>query len=364
MEAFWTDFITVLGLFLAGTLATTIFLVSFFKDNIITRIFLYLTPAISGLVIMGYLIGYFGVENQIMSFSIILVGILFVFGNFILIGKRLQKLILGTLNDVNSGQQQISESTQQLASGSQDLASSSSEQAASVEEISASIEELLATTHRNNDNATSAHDYSAQAQGSVKKGTKAIKDIRASLEENMESARKSTTVIKTIDEIAFQTNLLALNAAVEAARAGEAGQGFAVVAEEVRNLALRSSKAARETADIIEESQNNISHTVELSQSASSIFDEINSLVDEVKNINEEVDQATNEQTMGLEQLKDAITQIDSVTQKVASSAEEIAASAEEMDSMSEVVRSSTRRLSTMTNGTGSYNIFRILKTS
>jgi len=87
----------------------------------------------------------------------------------------------------------------------------------------------------------------------VDSASNSMGDLTTSMVDISKASEETQKIIKTIDEIAFQTNLLALNAAVEAARAGEAGAGFAVVAEEVRNLAMRSADAAKNTADLIED---------------------------------------------------------------------------------------------------------------
>ena len=99
--------------------------------------------------------------------------------------------------------------------------------------------------------------------------------MSTAIEKIKDGADQTARIIKTIDEIAFQTNLLALNAAVEAARAGEAGKGFAVVAEEVRSLAQRSAEAARSTAELISESQENAANGVVVSTEVSEVLSRI-----------------------------------------------------------------------------------------
>src|SRR6185436_13104931 len=137
----------------------------------------------------------------------------------------------------------------------------------------------------------------------VRNSNGALGDMVASMSAIEESSQQVAKIIKTIDEIAFQTNILALNAAVEAARAGEAGMGFAVVADEVRNLAQRSAQAARDTADLIEESIARAQGGNEAVTQVVTAMSAITESVTQVKGLVEEVSVASRQQSQGIDQV-------------------------------------------------------------
>jgi len=114
------------------------------------------------------------------------------------------------------------------------------------------MEQLTGTVRQNADNARQASALAATASDIANKGSSVVSQVVGTMGEINASSTKISDIISIIEGTAFQTNILALNAAVEAARAGEEGRAFAVVAGEVRNLAQRSSAAAKEIKDLID----------------------------------------------------------------------------------------------------------------
>ena len=230
--------------------------------------------------------------------------------------------------NVERGSLQVSDSSTALSQGA-------TEQAASLEEMTSSMSEVSSQTKRNAENANIANKLALESREFSNKGEIEMNDLLKAMTNISESSSNIAKIIKVIDEIAFQTNLLALNAAVEAARAGVHGQGFAVVAEEVRNLAARSAQAAKETAEMIEGSLKTVEKGENLSKKTQEALHEINQSATKVSDIIGEIATASNEQAQGIAQINLGLNQIDKVTQQNTASAEESATAASELSSQS-----------------------------
>jgi methyl-accepting chemotaxis protein len=185
-------------------------------------------------------------------------------------------------------------------------------------------------TSRNAANAQQAAALSGESQSSADKGQQETELMSDAMDQIKKSSAEISKIIKVIDEIAFQTNLLALNAAVEAARAGEAGKGFAVVADEVRNLAQRSAEAARNTSSMIEASTARADNGVEIARRVRTSLEEIVASTNKVNTLLTEIASASIEQAEGIGQITKGVSELDTVTQQNAGNSEELASSAEQ----------------------------------
>jgi methyl-accepting chemotaxis protein len=261
----------------------------------------------------------------------------------------------GTLGEMTSDVQErarhVLVAASEVAGSAQSLSNGAVRQASAVEETSTAMREMASVTKRNAEHFEMASGLMTEVEQRVTDSNTALKTMMGSMHAIHESSARVSRIIKTIDEVAFQTGILALNASVEAARAGEAGMGFAVVAEEVRNLAQRSAEAARDTGALIEESiattQAGTRHVVLVADSVASITDS----VDRTKRLIDELSSATGQQADGIEHVMRAIAEMEKIAQNTAATAQQNAAAGEELTRHTEQSLESVARIEAMVGG-------------
>ncbi len=269
---------------------------------------------------------------------------------------------------------EVTSTMHEMSINVQNVVKNTQVQASSVAETSASIDQMVTSIQRVADTAKLLVDISHRSREEVQTGMVTMDKATEGLNRTSHAIQSSAEIIdvlgrraddigkiiEVIDDLAEQTNLLALNAAIEAARAGEHGLGFAVVAEEVRKLAEKSTQSTKEISELIQGIQKEAREAVEnmeksttmvqegllLNKDLSFALEKISEVVSEVYRFSQEIGAATTEQSSGSSQIAKATNRLTEITQEINSSVEEQASGAQAvvraMEKMRELVQQST----------------------
>lgn len=251
----------------------------------------------------------------------------------------IQKEMNNTMGQIAASAGQVADGSSQVSSSAQSLAQGATEQASAVQEISATISEISESAKRTSAAAAEAGGFVNQAGAHLGISMDYVKELNVAMENISGSSKEISTIIATIENIAFQINILALNAAVEAARAGEAGKGFAVVADEVRNLASKSDEAAKATKELIESSIIAVTDGTEVVNSVTEALDKTSESAGHVTAKMSTVVEAVEKQTTAIAQVTEGISQISAVVQNNSATSEQCAAASEELSSQASLLK-------------------------
>ncbi|MEZ5701970.1 MAG: methyl-accepting chemotaxis protein [Burkholderiaceae bacterium] len=233
--------------------------------------------------------------------------------------------------------------TQEIAAGNQDMSIRTESQATNLEQTASSMEEINGTTQQTTQLARDGAVVAQDTSQVTRRSHEAVLAVAQTMQEISDSSRQIGDIIQVIEGVAFQTNILALNAAVEAARAGEQGRGFAVVAAEVRALAQRTTGAAKEIRNLIEESRHRVDAGSSRTADARTRMDEAMQSVARVASVLEDISLATGEQSTGVSKVSTALMDMDGITQQNAAMVEELAAAAQSLNHQVQQVHDSIR---------------------
>ena len=278
--------------------------------------------------------------------------------------------------ELSANSEEISASAEEVSSAIEQVASGAEEQSAQIDETEDNMNDLSQQIETVTKRADDMEDQAERASNEVKTGSEAMDTTAAQInlvEENQRKARERVNdlgelsdeigdIVNMINSISEQTNLLALNAAIEAARAGQAGQGFSVVADEIRDLAEESSEATEEIEELIGEIQNKVDSTIEMMEENDEVVEESVEAIETTENTFEEIEDAVSSLTGLINKVVDnakemaqnssevnaAMTEVAEVSEESSSNAEEVAASSQEQSASTQEIVEVSQELTEM----------------
>ncbi|MBF0299547.1 MAG: MCP four helix bundle domain-containing protein [Oligoflexia bacterium] len=241
------------------------------------------------------------------------------------------KILKSISSTITTSLESMIVSSHQISEGNHDLALRTEESSSTIEKTSSILQELTSAFKQNTDNTSKTLSIVESSVNEFKGGEELSSKVKAKMHEINSSSEKIAEIVGMVQEIAFQTNILAINAAIEAAKAGELGQGFAVVAIEVRDLAQRSQEAAKEIKILIE---NSVQTIIQGSKLVEKNDDKIHQIAQGSRKVLElitDIAATSKEQSEGIVQISKSVIELDSVTQRNSTLVEQISSAGDKM---------------------------------
>jgi len=270
-----------------------------------------------------------GVRRWVLSGTLIGMGLAVFLG--VLFSRSVARPIRRILMGLTDSCERFESTARQIAVASDRLASGTSAQAAAVEEASSVTAELSQVIQSNTEEVEKLQVISGESTVVGQEAFEYFRQAKKATKEIKQSSEETSKIVKTIGEIAFQTNLLALSASVEAAQSSEAGIGFSVVAQEVRNLAKRSTEAAKTTTALIEETLRVITKGDDLVRASLGSFIAYGQASAPINGFSVKAAEVAQKQAQGIEQINVSLGEIAHAAQKNAASAQDAAAAARQI---------------------------------
>ena len=274
-----------------------------------------------------------------------------------LIIRSTTRVLTSTSESVDGSSHKISSTAGRVRQASQVMTDSSHTIAAYLEETASSLEQMTVTVRNNAGNSQDASQLTRDMGELVTEANQTMVETQDNMNSIKENNDEIAAIIKEIDTISFQTNLLALNAAVEAARAGEHGSGFAVVAEEVRNLAQRVSVSAHDTDERIARAIENINTGLQKVDDVAHQLNDINGKAVEVVAMMAKISEASQEQATGISEINTALGEIDTNVQELSHKAGDLSEGSDLLSQQTVQLNSNVEELQVLAGNSSSSSL-------